>query len=123
MIRIKKVLLFVLLLNLFCIGTVYADETTIGNVVVDESGEIINEDGVAAVDGGEFSISDSDLLTAIGDSSGEESKYRDNAVFEESKITEEEDSILNILAIITVAAGLIIAAIVLLKIKNKKSGN
>ena len=122
---LKKLLVLLMAVGVMCLSNVYAENVTnVDEAQINEYGQIENQDGVAQVGDGTYTITDDALLNVVGGLNGEteEETYRDMdiALEDEPVITEEEDNILSILAVISGIGGLLIAGIVLLIIKSKK---
>lgn len=127
--NLKKIFVLMMAFGLVTFGNVYAEEiAVVDDVEVTEEGTIVDEDGTALAGDGSFTITDDALLNIAGGLTGEATKdetvdYRDMdiALEDEPKITEEEDSLLNILVGVTVGVVAVVALIIVLIVKKKKS--
>lgn len=127
--NLKKIFVLMMAFGLVTFGNVYAEEiAVVDDVEVTEEGTIVDEDGTALAGDGSFTITDDALLNIAGDLTGEATEdetvdYRDMdiALEDEPKITEEEDSLLNILVGVTVGVVAVVALIIVLIVKKKKS--
>ena len=123
---LKRLFVLMMVLGLVTFGNVYAEDNAIvDDVEVADDGTIVDEDGTALAGDGSFSITDDALLNVAGGLDGdatEETVNRDMdiALESEPKITEEENNILDILAVVTVVGVFVVAGIVLLIVKGKK---
>lgn len=125
--NLKKLFVLAMVFGLVTFGNVYAENIdVVDEVEVTEDGSMVDGDGVAQAGDGSFTITDDALLNIAGDLTGEMTdetvEYRDTeiALEDEPKITEEEDNVLTVLAIVTVVGVFVVAGIVLLVLKNKK---
>ena len=125
--NLKKLFVLAMVFGLVTFGNVYAENIdVVDEVEVTEEGAIVDSDGVAQAGDGSFTITDDALLNIVGDFTDEMTEdttmYRDNniALEDEPKITEEEDNVLTVLAIVTVVGVFVVAGIVVLVLKNKK---
>ena len=127
--NLKKIFVLMMAFGLVIFGNVYAEEiAVVDDVEVTEEGTIVDEDGTALAGDGSFTITDDALLNIAGGLTGEATEdetvdYRDMdiALEDEPKITEEEDSLLNILVGVTVGVVAVVALIIVLIVKKKKS--
>ena len=125
--NLKKLFVLAMVFGLVTFGNVYAENIdVVDEVEVTEEGAIVDSDGVAQAGDGSFTITDDALLNIVGEFTDEMTEdttmYRDNniALEDEPKITEEEDNVLTVLAIVTVVGVFVVAGIVVLVLKNKK---
>ena len=127
--NLKRLFVLAMAFGLVTFGNVYAEETAVvvDEVEIAEDGTIVDEDGTALAGDGSFTITEDALLDIAGSLTGEaeteeEVVYRDTniALEDEPAISEDEDNLLSILAIVTVVGVFVVAGIVLLVIKSKK---